>query len=89
MLEIDDPRYEHNSGLWRLVVEDGQPSISRCTAAPDLSLQIDALANVYLGAFTFHDLDAAGRLSEVADGGVARADALFRRSRAPWCPEVI
>jgi len=89
VLDIADPDYSRNSGRWRLAVDDGQPSISRCTDAADLSLQIDALSNVYLGAFTFHDLLAAGRVAELTDRGVARADALFQRVRAPWCPEVI
>jgi hypothetical protein len=41
-----------------------------------------------LGGFTFAELARAGRAEEGVRGGLARADALFRVDRAPWCPEI-
>ena len=43
----------------------------------DVRLDVQALASAYLGGFTFAELARAGRVEEVARGGVARADALF------------
>ena len=55
---------------------------------PDLRLPVDTLASAYLGGFTFHQLARVGRVEEVSGGALARADALFRSDRAPWCPEI-
>jgi hypothetical protein len=30
----------------------------------------------------------AGRVEEMRDGALSRADALFRWDRHPWCPEI-
>ena len=46
------------------------------------------VAAAYLGAFSFAQLADADRASELSPGGIARADALFRTDRAPWCPRV-
>jgi predicted acetyltransferase len=81
VLEVSDAFCPWNHGRYAL---DG----SKTTAGPDLRLSVDALGCVYLGGFTFADLLRAGRLEEVKDGAVARADALFRTDRAPWCPEI-
>ena len=50
-------------------------------AAPDLRLGLDMLGSVYLGGFSFADLARAGRVEELRDGGLARADALFATDR--------
>ena len=55
---------------------------------PDLRLPVDALASTYLGGFTFRQLARVGGVEEVSEGALARADALFRADRAPWCPEI-
>ncbi|MFO0757071.1 MAG: GNAT family N-acetyltransferase [Byssovorax sp.] len=54
----------------------------------DLALGVDALGSAYLGAFSFDQLLAAGRARELTEGAAARADRLFRRGRAPWCPDM-
>ena len=53
-----------------------------------LRLDVSDLASVYLGGFTFGQLQRAGRVEELSAGAVARADAAFRTDRAPWCPEI-
>jgi predicted acetyltransferase len=69
---------------------DGRYSIdgSKTTENPDLRLDVCDLASVYLGAFTFAQLQRASRVEELTDGAIARADAAFRTDRAPWCPEI-
>jgi predicted acetyltransferase len=53
-----------------------------------LRLDASAIGSAYLGGFSFGDLARAGRIEEVADGALDRADALFRGDRYPWCPEI-
>jgi predicted acetyltransferase len=73
-----------NQGSFRLV--EGQAE--RTSAAPDLSLDVDALGATYLGGCNFTRLADAGRVVEHTRGALRRADALFRSGRAPWCPEI-
>ncbi len=80
----NDPIFPDNVGSW--TVEGGEARRSRRRA--DVRLDVQALASAYLGAFTFTELARAGRLEEVARGGVARADALYRADVKPWCPEI-
>ena len=67
------------------------PALARVMAAtdpPDIACDVTDLGAAYLGAFSFAQLAAAGRVRELAPGGVQRADALFRTDIAPWCPRV-
>jgi predicted acetyltransferase len=79
-----DPIFPDNVGAW--TVADG--AARRAKRRADIRLDIQALACAYLGGFTFADLARAGRVEEVARGGIARADALYRVDRKPWCPEI-
>ena len=81
VLEVSDAFCPWNEGRYAL---DG----STTKAAADLRLSVDALGSAYLGGFTFSDLARAGRVEEGNEGAVARADALFRTDRKPWCPEI-
>jgi len=54
----------------------------------DLRLDVSDLGTVYLGGFTLAQLSRAGRVEELTEGAVAKADAAFRTDRAPWCPEI-
>ena len=78
-----DPLLPDNVGVWTM--EDGVARRSRRRA--DVRLDVQGLASAYLGGFTFAELARAGRVEEVARGGIARADALFRVDAKPWCPE--
>jgi predicted acetyltransferase len=73
-----------NQGSFRLV----EGKAERTSAAPDLSLDVDALGATYLGGCNFTRLADAGRAVEHTKGALLRADALFRSARAPWCPEI-
>jgi predicted acetyltransferase len=84
VLEVQDEFCPWNEGRWE-VSADG---VARTGAEADLRLGVDMLGSVYLGGFTFADLARAGRVEELRDGAVARADALFRSDRHPWCPEI-
>jgi predicted acetyltransferase len=79
-----DPVFPDNVGTW--TVEDSVARRSRRRA--DVRLDVQALACAYLGGFTFADLARAGRVEEVARGGITRADALYHVAAKPWCPEI-
>jgi predicted acetyltransferase len=80
---VSDPLFE-NMGVW--TIADGVARRSR--RRPDVRLDVQALGSVYLGGFSFAELARAGQVEEVARGGPARADELFRTDAAPWCPEI-
>ncbi len=79
-----DPIFPDNTGTW--TVENGITRRSHRRA--DLRLDVQALACAYLGGFTFTDLARAGRVEEVARGGIRRADMLYQVPAKPWCPEI-
>jgi predicted acetyltransferase len=82
VLDVRDEFCPWNAGRWRVgrVVE-------RTDGAPDLELDVADLASAYLGAFSFTRLADAERVRELKTGALARADALFRTERPPYCPE--
>lgn len=84
VLDVTDDFCPWNEGRWRIA--DGRARRSRASA--QLRCDVTALGSVYLGAFSFSQLVRAGRVEELRRGAAARADAMFRWSRAPWCPEI-
>jgi predicted acetyltransferase len=84
VVEVMDEFLPENAGVWK--VEGGEAR--RTDEQPELVLNVGELGSVYLGGFTFAELQRALRLEELAPGAVARADAIFRTDRAPWCPEI-
>lgn len=84
VIDVADEFCPWNQGRWE-VSADG---VEQTRAEPDLRLGVDMLGSVYLGGFTFADLARAGRVEELRDGGLARADALFATDRHPWCAEI-
>lgn len=86
-LEILDDFCPWNTGLWRLEAAGGRAEVRRAEGPADLCLRVGDLASAYLGGFSFAALHAALRVEELVSGALARADALFRTDRAPFCPE--
>jgi predicted acetyltransferase len=84
VVELQDAFCPWNEGRWRIAAD----GVERTDVEPDLRLDAEALGAVYLGGFGFRQLADAQRVEELREGAVARADALFVRERAPWCPEV-
>jgi predicted acetyltransferase len=88
VFELADEQCEWNEGRWALIVEAGMPVVEPTTEAPDLAADATDLAAAYLGGFSFTQLADAARVRELQPGALARADALFRTARPPWCPKV-
>jgi predicted acetyltransferase len=84
VFDVVDAFCPWNKGRWRLA--DGRARRSR--SAAQLRCDVSALGAVYLGGFTFAELVRGGRVEELRRGAAARADAVFGRTRAPWCPEI-
>jgi predicted acetyltransferase len=84
VIELADAFCPWNAGRWRIA----RGGVERTDAAADIACDAAALACVYLGGFTFAQLARALRARELREGGLARADAMFRTERAPWCPEL-
>jgi predicted acetyltransferase len=80
---IADEQVPENVGTWAI----GTGEVSRSRRRSDVRVDVQGLAAAYLGGFSFTQLARAGRAEEGARGGLARADAAFRTSAAPWCPE--
>ena len=84
VIEVADEFCPWNAGRWRVA----RGTVERTTEDADLGCDVRSLSCVYLGGFTFAQLARALRVTELREGGLARADALFRSDRAPWCPEL-
>ncbi len=83
VLEVRDELCPWNAGRWRVGGE-----VERTRGDANLALDVRDLGSAYLGGFDFDELAAAGRVEELRAGAVARASALFRTPRPPFCPEV-
>ena len=84
VLEVADALLPENAGRWRVTSSGAE----RTEDAADLRLDITGLGSVYLGGFTFAALVRGSRALELTERSAARADALFRTSTEPWCPEI-
>jgi predicted acetyltransferase len=84
VLDVRDAFCPWNEGRWRL--RDGEAAKTDDEA--DIALDVADLGSVYLGGFTFRELQRAGRLDELTDDAVYLADATFRTEGLPWCPEI-
>lgn len=88
VLDVSDEFMPDCGGRWRLHVRDGRATVEETTDEPDLVLETNDLASVYLGGFSFTDLARAGRGTERTPGVRLVADRMFATDRAPWCPQI-
>ena len=84
VFDVHDEFCPWNEGRWKL--EGG--AAQRTNADADVALSAPSLGSAYLGGVSFASLGRAGRVEELKDGALMRADALFRWDRHPWCPEI-
>jgi predicted acetyltransferase len=82
-IRVVDTQLPHNEGCWRI----GSDGVRKVTTSPDLVIDVADLGSVYLGGFTFGDLQRSGRVHEQLYGAVRKADQVFSWDRRPWCPE--
>jgi predicted acetyltransferase len=84
VFDVRDAFCPWNESRWKL--EDGDAK--RTDADADIALDVTELGSAYLGGVSFAELAQAGRIEELAEGAVTRADAMFRWPLHPWCPEI-
>ncbi|TDC27287.1 GNAT family N-acetyltransferase [Streptomyces sp. 8K308] len=87
VLDIRDP-LGLSEGRYLLEASEAGASCVPTTRSADLTLDTGALSALYLGDASAARLTDAGLVDVHTDGAPARADALFRTGRRPWCPDV-
>jgi predicted acetyltransferase len=85
VFEAVDAFRPENDGRYELVVDGGAGTCRRTEADPDLAGTINVLGATYLGGTSFRQLAEAGQVEERTPGALARADAMFSSTPAPWC----
>jgi predicted acetyltransferase len=88
VLDLTDELLPWNQGRWALSVEGGVPLVEATPDAADIALDTADLAATYLGGFSFTQLAATHRVSELQPGALERGDLMFGTGRAPWVPRV-
>ena len=83
VLDVADAFLEANAGAYTVSASGVERG-----GEPELRLDVQALASVYLGGFTFAELARGLRVEELRAGALERADALFATAVKPWCPEI-
>jgi predicted acetyltransferase len=86
-LGVRDPFQSDQGGVWSLEVEQGSAVCRRTTAEPDLELDTESVASLYLGDARLPGLRAAGRVRERTQGAAARLGVLLASPALPWAPE--
>jgi predicted acetyltransferase len=86
VLRIADAFVPRNDGTFELVAGDGAALCVRIDAEPELETDVNAIGAVYFGGASWRELARAGRVRELADGTLARADRLFASDPPPWEP---
>lgn len=86
-MEIDDPTRPKNSGIYELVVVNGEGKAVAVDDGADVALGIDTLGALYLGGHNARAMAAAG-LIRGAPEAVTALHRLFATVAAPWCNEV-
>jgi predicted acetyltransferase len=84
VVDLADEFCPWNAGRWRI----SRGVAKQTTDEADLACDVASLGCVYIGGFTFAQLARSLRMREMRAGAIARADAMFRCDRAPWCPEI-
>ena len=82
----DDPLTPWNNGVWHLETGSEGAHARPTRAAPDIRLNVKALASLWTGFRSASELASWGLL-DGDRGAVARADAMFRTRHAPHCPD--
>ncbi len=86
VFEVADAFSATTGGRFRMRGGAGGKGACGPTDAPaDLALDVADLSAAYLGGVRFSMLAKAGLVTELVPGAVARADALFATSAAPFC----
>lgn len=85
-IAVRDALVPQNDATFLLEVDDdGTATCSRVSDQPHLTLDVGALASVFLGTFDMSTAARSGRAEELSDGALQAADAVFAVEAPPWC----
>ena len=84
VIQVVDPFCPWNEGRYELDAGPGGATCSRTSRTPDVALAVGDLASAYMGAVPFTLLGRAGRVEELVEGSLSRADAMFATALKPW-----
>ncbi|WP_372408817.1 GNAT family N-acetyltransferase [Streptomyces luteireticuli] len=87
VVDVADPD-GYAAGRWLLDAAEDGASCTPTDRPAELSLTAGELGCLMLGDESAVRLAAVGRVTEDRPGAAARADALLRTSRRPWCPDI-
>jgi predicted acetyltransferase len=76
-----------NAGTWRIESHEGRMSAERTDRAPELEMDVRALAPIYNGFTRPAEAVRVGAVRATSDRAVAAATDLFGTSFAPYCPD--
>ena len=85
VIELVDDRRPAAGGHFLLEAGPDGAGCDRTDRAPDVAVRPAELGALLLGGVTWTTLGRAGLADERTPGALARADALFRPDRAPFC----
>ena len=88
VFRLDDALCGWNQGAWLLDTTGDNAEVSPTDEDAELRLTAEELGAVYLGGATFGELARAGRIAELEQDTVTRADRIFATDVDPWCPEI-
>jgi predicted acetyltransferase len=90
VLSISDELLEVNRGRFLLeTYDDGTAVVARTGDAAAITLDVGALARVFLGGSTFGELAVAGEIIVNDDSALASLDRAFAAARAPFCSTLL
>jgi predicted acetyltransferase len=90
VLLINDELLEVNRGRFLLETYDnGTAAVTRSAEAAAITLDVSALARVFLGGSTFGELAVAGEIVVNDDSALTSLDRAFALTRAPFCSTLL
>jgi predicted acetyltransferase len=85
VLEVADASRPDQAGTYRVGGGPDGAECGRVDTAADLRLDVSVVGSLALGGIDAGEMGAAGRITEVTPGALARADRFFRWRPAPFC----
>lgn len=84
VIEVVDPFRPSTNGCFVIEGDVDGAACSRSDGPADLTMDVADLGAIYLGGVVPTSLHRAGRITENTSGAIARADAFFVSTPAPW-----
>jgi len=84
VIEVEDSQFEENSGRYDLRIAGGDAQCERTNKSADLQMSVSSLGSLYLGGVMASERALGGRIKELTNGALEKADAAFSSAPKPW-----